>query len=185
QGIQTPSQGTNRKKLAGLHEVPVNQAGRVSTRLDGLFRNLGALPGDSGNRRLDTTQNTALLLETVALVSYQDSGATKARHQHPHCHPCGPEQRRPVGNVPKTCRPYRFDQQMSEGSRFIVCQRTVGEASLPGYGPVILSNRPVRTRMPGGVGAGGEKPPATRLAVRFLCYVPRSPLVFFLVYYFK
>ena len=25
-------------------------------------------------------------------------------------------------------------------------------------------NRPVRTRMRGGVGAGGEKPPATRLA---------------------
>jgi len=24
-------------------------------------------------------------------------------------------------------------------------------------------NRPVRTRLPGGVGAGGEKPPATRL----------------------
>jgi len=43
----------------------------------------------------------------------------------------------------------------------------VGEASLPGYGPVILSNRPVRTRMPGGVGAGGEKPPATRLEIRF------------------
>src|SRR6266568_8805705 len=52
---------------------------------------------------------------------------------------------------------------MPEGTRVVICQRTVGEASLPGYGPVILSNRPVRTRMPGGVGAGGEKPPATRL----------------------
>jgi len=40
----------------------------------------------------------------------------------------------------------------------------VGSHSLPGYGPVISVNRPVRTRMPGGVGAGGEKPPATRLA---------------------
>jgi len=37
--------------------------------------------------------------------------------------------------------------------------------TLPGYGPVILSNRPVRTRMPGGVGTGGEKPPATRLGI--------------------
>src|SRR6266571_8744628 len=54
---------------------------------------------------------------------------------------------------------------MPEGTRVVICQRTVGEASLPGYGPVILSNRPVRTRMPGGVGAGGEKPPATRLSV--------------------
>jgi hypothetical protein len=44
----------------------------------------------------------------------------------------------------------------------------VGEDPLPGYGPVILSNRPVRTRMPGGVGAGGEKPPATRLNISFI-----------------
>ncbi len=29
---------------------------------------------------------------------------------------------------------------------------------LPGYGPVIFVNRPVRTRTPGGVGAGGEPP---------------------------
>jgi len=34
---------------------------------------------------------------------------------------------------------------------------------LTGYGPSVFGNRPVRTRMPGGVGAGGEKPPATRL----------------------
>ena len=30
-------------------------------------------------------------------------------------------------------------------------------------GPFVFGSRPVRTRMPGGVGAGGEKPPATRL----------------------
>ena len=43
--------------------------------------------------------------------------------------------------------------------------------SLPGYGPVRSANRLVEpvlskskeTRMPGRVGAGGEKPPATRL----------------------
>ena len=34
---------------------------------------------------------------------------------------------------------------------------------LPGYGPVLLIKRPVRTRMQGVVGAGGEKPSATRL----------------------
>src|SRR5471030_634573 len=34
---------------------------------------------------------------------------------------------------------------------------------LPLYGPVTSANRPVRTRMPGGVGRGGEKPPLTRL----------------------
>jgi len=52
---------------------------------------------------------------------------------------------------------------MAQGSRATVCQRTVGEHSLPGYGPVGLVKRPVRTRMLGVVGAGGENPPATRL----------------------
>jgi len=33
----------------------------------------------------------------------------------------------------------------------------------PGYGPSLFGNRLVRTRMLGGVGTGGEKPPATRL----------------------
>jgi hypothetical protein len=40
----------------------------------------------------------------------------------------------------------------------------VVENSLPGYGSVTLMKRPVRSRMQGAVGAGGEKPPATRLA---------------------
>jgi hypothetical protein len=39
----------------------------------------------------------------------------------------------------------------------------VGEDSLPGYGPVTSANRRVRTRMHGGVGRGGLKPPLTRL----------------------
>jgi len=95
-----------------------------------LFRYFGVLPGGSGNRRLDTAQNTALLLEAVALVQHQDSVDFKARNKHPYRHPCGPGQRRPVGDVPKIGRSYRFDQPMSEGSRFIVCQRTVGKASL-------------------------------------------------------
>jgi len=39
----------------------------------------------------------------------------------------------------------------------------VGAYPLPGYGPVVFVNRPVRSRMQGGVGRGGEKPPLTRL----------------------
>jgi len=42
----------------------------------------------------------------------------------------------------------------------------VGKHSLSGQNRIALVNRPVRTRTPGGVGAGGEKPPATRLAQR-------------------
>jgi hypothetical protein len=39
----------------------------------------------------------------------------------------------------------------------------VDQDLLSSYGPMISANRPVRTRTPGGVGAGGENPPATRL----------------------
>jgi len=38
---------------------------------------------------------------------------------------------------------------------------------MTGYGPSLFGNRLVRTRMPGGVEAGGEKPPAIRLGAFF------------------
>ena len=41
----------------------------------------------------------------------------------------------------------------------------MGKHSLPGYGSVASGNRLVRTRLLGGVGAGGERPPATRLGI--------------------
>ena len=68
-----------------------------------------------------------------------------------------------VATIPNDGDANGDDQRLAQGSMASVCQRTVGSHSLPGYGPVISVNRPVRTRMPGGVGAGGEKPPATRL----------------------
>jgi hypothetical protein len=40
--------------------------------------------------------------------------------------------------------------------------------TLSGYGPMFYGNRQVRTRLLGGVGAGGEKPPATRLHFYYL-----------------
>ena len=43
-------------------------------------------------------------------------------------------------------------------------KRTVGKNSLSGFGPITLMKRPVRTHMLGVVGAGGVKPPTTRLA---------------------
>jgi hypothetical protein len=39
---------------------------------------------------------------------------------------------------------------------------------MTGYGPLLFGNRLVRTRMPGGVEAGGEKPPAIRLYHAFV-----------------
>jgi hypothetical protein len=40
--------------------------------------------------------------------------------------------------------------------------KSFGVHLLPDYGPVCSVKRPVRTRMRGVVGAGGEIPPATR-----------------------
>src|ERR1039457_6000040 len=39
---------------------------------------------------------------------------------------------------------------------------------MTGYGPSLFGNRLVRTRMPGGVEAGGEKPPAIRFGFRYI-----------------
>jgi len=40
--------------------------------------------------------------------------------------------------------------------------------SLTGYGPSLFGNRRMRTRMYGGVEAGGEKPPAIRLGIALI-----------------
>ncbi len=50
--------------------------------------------------------------------------------------------------------------------------KTVGKHSLPGYGSVASGNRLVRTRLIGDVGAGEERPPATRLGS--LCLLVKS-----------
>ena len=49
----------------------------------------------------------------------------------------------------------RHGQSMAQGSGSSVCQRAVGDHSLPDYGPVGSVNRLVRTRMLGGVGRRG------------------------------
>ena len=54
--------------------------------------------------------------------------------------------------------PDRHDQSVAQGARFSICQRAVGEHSLPGYGPVVSVKRPVRTRMRGVVGLGEKNP---------------------------
>ena len=56
--------------------------------------------------------------------------------------------------------------------------KSFGVHLLPDYGPVCSVKRPVRTRMRGVVGAGGEKPPATRLCVCIICQQrPRALLL--------
>jgi hypothetical protein len=104
-----------------------------------------------------------VLLETVALCPHQSPQSPQTRYFQESCHTNGNQPKRPVAPVTNAGNPDRHDQSMAHGSRSIICQRAVGEHPLPGYGPVGLVKRPVRTRMLGVVGAGGEKPPATRL----------------------
>jgi len=74
------------------------------------------------------------------------------------------ESKRSLETLPHVGHPIRHDQSMAQVSRSAICQRSMGKHPLPRYGSVALGNRLVRTRTPGGVGAGGEIPPATRLA---------------------
>jgi len=104
-----------------------------------------------------------VLLEAVAVLSYQGPRADKARHLPACGYLSRFEPERSLEISPYLGDPLGNDQPMAQGSRFAFCQRSMGTYPLPGYGSVALGNRLVRTRMPGGVGAGGEIPPATRL----------------------
>ena len=71
----------------------------------------------------------------------------------------------PVASGPDSGHSDRYDQPVAQGKGSRVCQRAVGEYPLPDYGPVGSVNRPVRTRMQGGVGRGSSKLPFTRLGL--------------------
>ena len=126
-------------------------------------RDFGILQTDSRNRPVAETAFADVLLQTVAQGKNQSAGASQAGNVAPCGHLCGHKPQRAVATIPDAGNANGDDQRLAQGSRASVCQRAVGSHSLPGYGPVISVNRPVRTRMPGGVGAGGENPPATRL----------------------
>jgi hypothetical protein len=102
----------------------------------------------------------------MALGKNQSAGASQTGYVTAYGHLSGYQPQRTVATIPDAGHANGHDQRLAQGSRASICQRTVGSHSLPGYGPVTSVNRPVRTRMPGGVGAGGEKPPATRLVPR-------------------
>jgi len=104
----------------------------------------------------------------MALLSHQGSGADEARNSPAYCNLSRNESEGTLATVPDAGNPDGHDQSMAQGSRFALCQRSVGEHPLPGYGSVASGNRLLRTRMIGGVGRGREKLPLTRLAIRSL-----------------
>jgi len=104
-----------------------------------------------------------VLLETMAICPDKSARASEAWYLPACRHISSHKPKRPMASRPNIGHTDRYDQSMAQGSRASVCQRAVGEHSLPDYGPVTSVNRPVRTRMRGGVGPGGLKPQATRL----------------------
>ncbi|MDY0390937.1 MAG: hypothetical protein RBQ88_08455 [Desulfobulbus oligotrophicus] len=119
-------------------------------------------------------QGAPVLLEAVAVLPHQGFRADQARHLPANGHLGRLEPERSLEIIPHL-DPLRHDQSMAQGSRLAFYQRSVGKHALPGYGSVTHGNRLVRTRMPGGVGAGGEIPTATRLGQVYKMFI----LVFF------
>ncbi len=113
---------------------------------------------DSRNRPLAETAFAHVLLQTMALGKNQGAGASQAGNVAPCGYLRGHQTQRAVATIPGADNANGHDQRLAPGSTASICQRAVGSHSLSGYGPVISVNRPVRIRMPGGVGAGGATP---------------------------
>ncbi len=137
-------------------------------RLDELLWDIGVLPPNPFNRSMAATASADVLLETMAQGPHPCKEPAQAWHASRRGNSNEFLQERPVAMCPYACHPDRNDQPVAQGSRSGICQRTMGKHSLSGHGPISSGNRPVRTRMRGGVGAGGENLPATRFAVFIL-----------------
>jgi len=153
--IQAEGQGTDRPVLVCLHGLSVSEACRIPARLDELLRDLGVLQAGARNRPLAEKAIAHVLLQTVAPGKNQGAGTPQTGNVASCSHFSGHQSQRTMALIPDVGNANGHNQQMAQGARSSICQRTVGEPSLPGYSPVNSVNRPVRTRMPGGVGAGG------------------------------
>ncbi len=170
-GIQASCQGAHMPKLVRLNGLPVPEARTVSARLGELLRDRRLLyrPISGTDHwirrrvrmcywkqwRQPRTKVRELFRLGTSLSASISVAMNRKRTLTPGSHPRYPD---------------RYNQQVAQGSGAFVCQRAVGQHPLPGSGLVDSVNRPVRTRMRGGVGAGGEKPPATRLGLLLVKY---------------
>jgi len=150
-------QATDQPQLGRVDVASDAGAGELPARMDGVLRLVELLPTDSRAGWLDPPSCADVLLGAVAPTVHADQAAVVA-----------------WGADPAGGR----DRSKLEGPLALVAvlrgecravRRVVGEpGSAFAQEPLDTTcsaavNRLVRTRMPGGVGAGGEKPPATRL----------------------
>jgi len=153
--IQAEGQGTDRSVMVCLHGLSVPETCQIPAGLDELLRDIGILQTDSRDRPLAEKAIAHVLLQTVAPGKNQGAGTPQTGNIASGSYLSDHQPQRAMAPIPDFGNANGHDQHMAQGSRASICQRTVGEPSLPGYSPVISVNRPVRTRMPGGVGAGG------------------------------
>jgi len=122
--------------LGSLDGIPVCQARGIPPGLDGLFRDRGVLPPASGNRSLAAAAGADVLSETMAQMPHQSPRVDQTRVQPAAGYLHRPEPQGAISTRQDAGHPVGDDQPMAEGSGFVVCQRTVGEDSLPRYGAV-------------------------------------------------
>jgi hypothetical protein len=106
-----------------------------------------------------SSQDAAVLLETVALCSYQGAAPPQAGNIEKAGHTNRVKSKRAMAPGQNPGYPNGHDQQMAEWTGVDIRQRTVGKNTLPDYDSVTLMKRPVRIRMQGVVGGLGEKNP--------------------------
>ena len=82
----------------------------------------------------------------------------KTGHQSEICNICRNQSQRPVAQRQNQGHSNRNIKQLAYKNRFDLRERSVGENSLSGHGPIKFMNRRMRTRMSGGVGRRGESP---------------------------
>ena len=131
--------------------------------MDELLRYRHEIQRRRGTGSSPSTPHSHVLLEAVAHDEKAGRGADETRCQRaPRCIGWN-EQEGLLASCKDRGHERRPVECISQKAGAYFYQNTVDQGLLSGYGPIISANRPVRTRMPGGVGAGGENPPATRL----------------------
>ena len=167
-GVHAADKAAHRSTLGRLDGVPAEEIGPVRSGLDELLRHCRVLSSHPRTRPLAEAQNPNVLLETVAHVPDQRPESAEAWGAAEGRYFGGDEPQELLALVKDLRDAAWHDEPVVKRARADFYQGPVGEHARPGYGPVIISKRPVRPRMRGVVGAGGEKPPATRLALSIL-----------------
>ena len=161
--LQAPGQGTHGKKLGCFHGVPAAQTGAIPAGLGGVLWHQPILPAGPGTGRVDQAAHPHVLLETVALDAHEDQEFAELGREPEDGDPAWRQQQKLLAHGENPGDAAGATQRVVEGAR--AGQREgpvvqgpglhgVGERKTSSSEPTWLF-RPLRTRIVGGVGAGG------------------------------